>query len=890
MQRLLDNAKDCNASPRRSQLPSNFDWAAIGPFDVIAGDHLDDYEGVPVKRGEQAAALSSFDFYTEEPQRSGWIGEHESRLGTMEQIWQCLASIVMEAADLPREESRTAMSYVYRILARLHHTDFIPNEVYKYAPTKEPGVLNRPPAMQILSSHIMNVLTDAAWQAKEAETDLAASAEASKVASSGYKMRVRELGHGIWLDFILWCCTEGGFVKEGTWILKQMAERPEWTVKSWDSVGLPAGLIHSSSVDRDHLWGESVKFPNKESSQSEDAFQGLGERTICSEVVFAVMEGLVDTSNVGVGHRGNSPGYVHDSIAILKSILERNGISVSPNYLTTVIIRIIEAGGVIPEVDPQALDRVLDLAPPVSPDQPESIFPFSAERRIQHPSLEPTNYSSVILGLYQYTLDVYSFLGNVGGAFDTFKKILAYVDAAKLQCSRRFAGELKELVRSSAEEARSRLLDLEKPDFDHIDESSVPQLPNSSLALLLEIATSSKAYAFGEWLLYSTDADGPVIPHTLYGDPVLASSIIRFATATKNQDLFDTVTARLEVPLSNNVLKSILSYNISLHDWDSVTNLLAHLRDEKDGHWGVSNLTCLAAVIIELGARPYSPEQQRVLSKARGILVQLLEGRFNREQNPANAPYTYQEEVLYQLHRMFLSVPGALSNTCQNVRLEWTPSGRDTVRNVSAISFRILLAAVVEHYGSVEGKRLWELWCTEPQSPEDQRVLPGGTSLLYFSHELSWVPFLDEKWAENRRLKAVVPDLRTIRIIAQAAAIEYRKQQAEKARGEMATDATDGENNNKNNDNVVVGNTKESPEDVLLWCVEVFRKFRVRESYINAEVDGYLVEWKRRGMKKSAQVETKPTTAKATTAEAKPEKLDTSETHPEKQTAPPPAD
>lgn len=846
MRRLLDNAKDFNSTPTRAELPSNLDWEAIGSFHYISGRDLFHIGGVPVKRGERGSALTAFDLYSEEPQMSGQFNEYNVRTGTMEEIWQSLGSIVLDAADLPPEESRIAMTCVYRILARLHHIDLIPNEVYKYSPTNKRDALNRPPAIHILSSHIMNVLSDAVWQANEAETAAKAAAEGSKIVPPRYKMRTRELGHPVWLDFILWCCVEGGFAKEGTWILERMKERSEdkgWSVKSWDSLDLAVEAIHPSSVDRDHLWGESVKFPGEESSQPEVPFQGLGERTISSEVVSSLMDSLINVMNAGVGHRGSSPGYVQDHISVLKSILDRSRIPVTHNYRVSLIVRIIETGGVIPEVEPQALEHVLHLAPPVSPDQLGDSFSFS-------PSMETiTNNSAVILGLYRYMLDVYSLAGNAGGTLDTFKTILAYVDAAKMQYSRQFARELKQIVRSqekrttgTAEEARDRLLNLESDSTD-FDESSLPLLTDSSLAFLLDITTSCKAYTFGKWLLCSTDADGPVIPPNSYKNPILAPAIIRFATATKDQTILDAVTGSLTVPLSNNILKSILNYKIAVNDWDKVAQLFAHLRDGKNGHWGGSNVTSLAAAIVVLDKQPRSESQQHSLATAKHILVQLLEGSYDREQNPAKAPYTYQEEVMYQLHRIFSSVPGSLSTACSGVKLKWEPKGRDTVHNVSPLAFCQLLVPVVEHYGSAEGRRLWELWCNDPQPPEAQRVLPGGASLLYFSNELvhvdgGSVPLYDDEYWKDQRLKVVIPDLRTVRVIAQGAVAEYQKFQAQ-------TDLW------FTKDEVI---TQEGTEKVLEWCIEVFRKFRLRDAEIDRELEGYLTQWKKK------RVQQKPTT------------------------------
>lgn len=851
MRRLLDSTEGVGSFPSRAQLPSNLDWGEIGSFEHITSDHIKDFGGISIKGGERTAALAAFDDYSEEPLMSGQLGEHTSRTGTMEEIWQILGSIVLDATDLPAEESRIAMSYVYRILAHLHHIDMIPNEVYKYSPANKCGALKRPPAIHILTWHIMNVLSDAVWQATETEMATAAIAKGLEVVPPRFKMRVRELGHGIWLDFILWCCVEGGFAKEGAWILERMKERSEekvWSVKSWDSLQLAPEAVQASSVDRDHVWGESVKFPGKESPES-GVFQGLGERTISSEVVSSLMDGLVNTLNVGVGHRGNSPLHVQDHIVPLWSILDRSGFPPPPGFFFSLLTRIFEAGGIIPESKPQALEHLLSLAPPVSFDEYFSKRSSSTDIELEPPpSMEEiTNYSAMVLGMYRYILDIYSYVGNVGGAFDVFETLFAYVDAAKYQNTRQFSRELKQLVeiseRKGTKGAHEQLPTLES-NSTHFEQSSLPQLPHSSLALLLDISTSSKAYTFGEWLLRSTDADGPVIPLSLFGNKDLAPAIIRFAAATKNEDILNSVYSRLKVPLSNNVLKSLISYKMTVNDWDYVTRLLAHLRDTKGGHWGVTNVTSLAAAIIVLDKQPQTESQQTSLATAKHILILLLEGHYNRKRHPAAPSYSYQEEILYRLHRMLLTIPGALADAASKANVQWKPRGRETVRKVSAIAFRNLLAAVVENYGSAEGKRLWDLWCFDPVSPEARRMQGSGTSLLYFSDELTrieggTVPHFDKEWFKDQRSKAVIPDLRTIRIIAQGAVLENRKFQTEK-------ESAGSTNDPNSDDNVTRQQQQQRVEEILEFCINTFRKFRLRNHEIDRELEGYLTEWKKK--------------------------------------------
>jgi hypothetical protein len=50
----------------------------------------------------------------------------------------------------------------------------------------------------------------------------------------------------------------------------------------------------------------------------------MGSRTISSEVVAALIDGLLNTVRVGFGSGGNTAGKIQDDICNLKAILERD--------------------------------------------------------------------------------------------------------------------------------------------------------------------------------------------------------------------------------------------------------------------------------------------------------------------------------------------------------------------------------------------------------------------------------------------------------------------------------------------------------------------------------------------------------------------------------------
>ncbi|RHZ67529.1 uncharacterized protein CDV56_109090 [Aspergillus thermomutatus] len=171
--RLLDAADtlDKYSIPRRPL--SSHDWGSGAgvSLDELTGQHAERApELVHLTKSPAASDLTSFDSWTERP----FADEHAKRF--MAEVWQSLGSIVLAAADASPNESKLAMSYVFRILARLHHSGAVSDRVYKYDPPSVHRVNFRPPGMHLLSTHIMSALTDAAWLAHEAEVAAKAAA------------------------------------------------------------------------------------------------------------------------------------------------------------------------------------------------------------------------------------------------------------------------------------------------------------------------------------------------------------------------------------------------------------------------------------------------------------------------------------------------------------------------------------------------------------------------------------------------------------------------------------------------------------------------------------------------------------------------------------------
>lgn len=859
--KLLDSTEALK-EVSKVQLPSNIEWGTQSSLDDLTSRnyHWNRRADIRLKSDGQSSSASKMDLdaITDRP-FALWLSQI-----IMREVWQSLGHIILEAADLSPNESRLPMSYVYQILARLHHSDSIPDSVYKYLRPQNLEAPFRPPGMFLLSTHIMNVLSDTVWLAHEAEVSARAAAAGDKSPFRPFKMPIRELGPEIWLEFVLWCCVEDGFVKEGVWILQRMKAREgdlAWSVKSWKPLLEHPETVRDTNIDVEDFWRRPGDPPVSRTSKSATGvFHGLGKRTISVEVITSLMDGVVNPVYRGLGYRGLSPGAVLQYLLFLNSLVAPatkilRSVSRVSNWS---VVRMIESGGIDPEADPQALERLLRAQSHIVPPWDDHTSTLEEDLdRLTRPQMYDD--SSALMGLLEYNLKSYAVNRHTGGALDIFAWLQELVDSSKLQHIYRFLEEARDLndedLSAPDEERRTSLI-------YNIYGSSIPQLSNVTLANLLDLATTSGAFRFGEWLLFSTDVDGPVIPFDAYGDQALAPSIIRFATATRNTLLCNKVVESLSQPVSRNTLKALLNFRITMGDWDRVVAMFEYLRDHRSKSWGDSNATALAAAVLKLDRAakhkksPSNRDEEDSLSQAKVILLRLLNGEFNPPANQAMRTEFY-ERAVYRLYQVFKSIPGPLEEVCGKAELKYTPtSDRDILPYIPSAAFHNLLAAVVTVQGSAAGQKLWERWCLERETPAGAaRLHEGGVPRLYTTDERDYNkgdPVFDPKWLEQAHKKAVIPNLNTVRIIAQQAVKEYRVQESQKSSvppkaADITLPSDDDSAEQPSSSPAAAAATPEySPEDVLDFCVAKFKKLRLYEKEIDREVQGHLSRMKKR--------------------------------------------
>lgn len=708
----------------------------------------------------------------------------------MGQLWASLGSISLHAADAPPAESKLAMSIVYRILARLHHSGLVSERVYKYATPDTHQATFRPPGIYLLSSHIMDVLSDAAWLVHEAEVAAEAAAAGKEAPFLPAKIGIKELGHEIWLEFILWCCVEHGHINEGVWLTNQSI-RKGWNFQSWTPLLRDEKSLRNTRIDRNITTWPSPdpavikpEPPNRAGAPS--SFHGLGRRTISAEVVTALLDNLPNLAYMGLGNGGIRANELLRNISNLKFAIVPPTTSDSKFLPTTkrvnwLITRIINSGGLAPEADPQLFDGFLKLTSHVVPPWNNDMCPVEENVLAKlHPS-QLYDETTAFTGLMAYNLSYHSSQGFCGNALRLFAMLQNVMDTCKMR-------RVDEFFSSQVENA-SAALPFQLDSFASAGSlsSSNPQLSLVTLAHLFDLSTTSRAFAFGEWLLLSNDVDGPTVPITAYGDQALAPSLLRFAAATKNNPIGEAVIRELAEPVSVNTLRALLNYRIAMHHWDDAIPLLKYMRDHRLKSWSHNNIASIVAEIIRLDHslslyRQSNPthttagDLETDLAEAKKILYRILFGEFDEIPWRTRSDSRFQANALISFTRIFhhLSSPSLHEILDTVVEPEHAPMYR--LPYIPSTAFNVILSAVAETKGSLVARNIYERFCVSYSSPEVNRTVRGGITRFYTKATRDFQkgdPNFDAKYARHLQEKLVFPSPNTVRILAQTAIREY---------------------------------------------------------------------------------------------------------------------
>lgn len=816
---MLDATEELRAEPA---LPlAVADWGDVGelPLDEITSQAVcEDFGKVRLVSRDMYGKAPSIHELADRP----YSTEFSQRV--MSQAWQSLGAIVLQAANEPAgKEHGPAMACVFRILARLHHSGAISDNVYKSSPRLEPNkATSRPPALHLLSTHIVSVLSEVAWQAHEAEVTAEAAAAGKESPYVPFRMNIRQLGPEVWLELILWCCVEQGYAREGLWIVEQMTSQTgdqAWRFESWDSLLRDPKLTYrKTNIDVDDYWRRGQREEAKSS-----VFHGLGKRTISREIISSLRDSLVNLAYVGIGYRGLSPSVLLSYVSRFSTLISEPAPNDEPqptvkdtNWL---VARITESGGLDLNKDPQAFEAVLRTMPYVMPPWDDRPSGFEADLSQLRPS-QLYDETAAFTGLLEYTIRYYALEGKTGQAFKCFNWLQRIVDASKSQHVQAFMRRVGQQQQHPGRNVPQD--DLMSPKAL---ESSVPQVSNVTYAGLMELSTTNRTSSYGNWLLFSNDLDGPPIHPNEYGSQTLAPALIRFAATTQNQQLYQQVVTSIKQPFSLNTLRALITYRICTCDFARVVLMLEFIRDNRLKSWGHHNVMALGGVILRLDSQNQDGMVRQTLGKAKEVLLRILNGEFN-DLSERKYKSTFHQLALINIHRLFLSIPGPLAEIASQSkhRHGQDAAAQQALPYIPDAAFTHLLAAVVDTQGSAAGKRLWEKWSLDTRPLTHRLRREGGIPRLHGADDPS--TRADTLRAAQVYRKLVIPSLNTVRVIAQKAAEEFTLPDFEPA-GPLPGPGVEG------------GPGGEA-RDVLDFCVKQFRALGLPDAEIDNEFMGYL--------------------------------------------------
>ena len=629
---------------------------------------------------------------------------------SLAQIWQSLGTMILQAADRsPHDPSYSLiMTQVFRILGHLHHTNAFPDLIYNYASPADKTVLQRPPTLYLLSRRIMSLLSDVEFDLHWKQEVLKYQQQGYEISNTTFAPRIREFGPELWLDLVLWACVEGGWIREGAWIIGEMERRKaasetRWSVISWQEIC----AIKEPKLD----WVSILRLQIERTRLNQvggigiatgtDSTVDMGTRTISQEVVLAIIDGLL---NLRMESRGASSVAMQESIVTCKTLLERGHPSLDASLLNAMVLRIIETIGLDERAAPGVLQKILDIRTATNTSTAPAEPLISAQNA-------DTDDTAAILGLLHRNLSSFADAGSLYGSLTALRKIQGITDAKRAEHIESFASEVK---------ARLHNINHDEDLYDTEEQNRTatlsPQIPTRVLVAFLDLITESKVYDLGKWLLENEDVDGGVLDPEYFSDPNLQPALLRFATATADENLLNKILAEVEPPISEPVLHALLRCQVAMGKWPAVKELFEYFRKSPGMSWKASDAMAIARAILHLEANASDAQTATQITEAQDILTNLLQGQFNSPKNPSQPLDLSEPKLANQLGRIFKTLPNTLSDLVPD-----TPGSTNrahTSVSVTPNAFNILLEALIDRSGPSAGKALWERWCREPgESP-----------------------------------------------------------------------------------------------------------------------------------------------------------------------------
>ena len=763
------------------------------------------------------------------------------------QVWRSLGRMAIGCCDGEIKPE------ILEIIAYLHHMGIMPTSIYNQKPAPDSISIQQPPTLHLFSSRILTSLSDAAWRAHERMIMEKAKTKGGEYASlrpeipgRAYRIRVAGLRPEIWLELILWSCLHGGWILEGSNILRTIYSDDSptpWRAYSWRS-----SVRDSEGEVPD--WDTLAFMFNTRTVKASESSPGVSvHKTVSSEVVNAYVDALLSASRLGVGERGMSPGYAIDQLKMLQKFLDRSGLSLGAGSWDTVLMRFFDTHEHFVDHE-NNFKRLVDISPAIGgelnsnsgPKLPAYIFDGSA----------------ATLGLFHRAIRSRVTERDARGALQLFRWFQYRADENK----RRSIVDFLEKQSRLPGDASVEEIDLFTSNFPGIDYPAFNvQLSPTVLAPFLELIADVQAYDFAKWLLYGDKIDGPVVSESMYADPILAPALFRVAAETDDKTLLQRLLATRATPakhghpnLERSVLQAMFDTQVKRCHWPAATRILKHIKETKASHWNIVNLAHVTRVMLIKSGAAWTGNQdaKENFKQAHTLFSDILQGTYERKDSRPD----HKQDQINNLLVVLSTVDKAWAGLCGN----YIPDDKYFTFNLPTNAFNLVLEGIVHSHGSVAGQQtLATFWSHGVQSMQQSEVRSIGDDI----GEPLMPRWLNERDATNafrnvirtaaRPEREIVmywgvqPDLMTIRIILRRALEELKvtesgqsKNSSIKSTADLSW-ASDWGDFDEDMDSVR-GEVGVSASAIAVWAARQLRLLRIAEEDIMEELQTVFSE------------------------------------------------
>lgn len=673
------------------------------------------------------------------------------------QIWRTLGAMTQACAG------GSIRQEVLEIIAYLHHREIMPTSIYQYQPRMDKSAIQQPPLIPLLSSRILTSLSDAAWRAHEKlmveEAKIgqpSRDSNAPPAFAAPYRARIDGIFPEVWLELILWSCLHGGWIEQGGRILEKIASRKGWRPLSWreyEKALPPTGQMNSNDWDAwDYL------FKTRAPSTMDPPRSSIPEvqQTVSAEVVNAYIDAIAGLPSDRYAPKGSSFRPVQ-KVLQLKKFLAKQELGLTTGSWDALVVRLIESQGEVPEETSMDTGRIVDLSP--------GLGQGLKSKNTQDLPAYVLDGGLAMQGILNRSLYGMLASGNLERALRVFRDMVMRTDKDKQTSMASFMEGSKPLLRAlhGDDMFTSNVTGIDYPAFNL-------QIPTTTLALLLDLVTQAREYDFGRWLLYSKDADGPVIKSDQYDDSFLIPALVRFATATQDTRLFSTLRS-----LPNFSVHLVLDAQIDAMRWDAATGIVQHTNEDEPKarkapkrSWNMNSLANLVRVMLSQvpGASGGEAKSHENLQSAMTLFTTMVD-----QVEPGDSILADKVQTLLSV---LASVDESWATFCWNLRRRY---GHHDFQMNSG-QFNHLLEGVVSAYGSAQGRRLLRLFWPRSVRPSYRSASKDPQNRIELHRIVVPLPGLSDTH-KAVMYGALRPNVRTMVIILRKAISELRDQTAD---------------------------------------------------------------------------------------------------------------